>query len=138
MPADARCGADRTAARTEPRRRAPRDRDAPALEALTAVRRIGARGALREAVVYGDPSPEIIVTERPGQIALIDWGTPSWGPLAHDVAVWLRLVAPRPDDAKRARRFLTAYEGRVQLRDGERDALPSFHRLHSALGLVRA
>lgn len=105
-----------------------------ALKALTALFELDAGGALKKAVVYGDPSPEIIVGERPGESALIDWGTPSWGPLAHDVACWLRLVAPEPS-ADNSDGFLAAYQQHVRLRHGDLDAIPLFHELGTALRL---
>ena len=59
--------------------------------------------------MYGDPSPEILLAED-GGAALIDWGTPSWGPQLHDVAAWLRWLGERPREGSvRGGRFLTSY-----------------------------
>lgn len=77
---------------------------------LAEPRRIGARGALADAnrlvaeglvtmgIVYGDPAPEILVGDE-APAALIDWGTPSYGPLLHDVAAWSEAFAS--DEASR-------------------------------------
>ena len=69
----------------------------------------GQRHRLGFAVVYGDPSPEILLAAD-GGAALIDWGTPSWGPQLHDVAAWLRWLGERPGEgSEREGRFLASY-----------------------------
>lgn len=50
------------------------------------------RGQLQCGVLYGDPSPEILRDRTTGRLALIDWGTPSWGPLLFDLLTWERFV----------------------------------------------
>lgn len=47
-------------------------------------------------MLYGDPSPEILRNPTTGRLALIDWGTPSWGPLLFDLLTWERFF----DDAR--------------------------------------
>ncbi|MCA1570367.1 MAG: phosphotransferase [Chloroflexi bacterium] len=69
----------------------------------------GQRHRLGFSVVYGDPSPEILLAAE-GTAALIDWGTPSWGPQLHDVAAWLRRLGERPGEgSEREGRFLASY-----------------------------
>lgn len=83
---------------------------AQAVEDLWALTR---QGALPWGVVYGDPSPEVLV-EPSGALAVIDWGTPSRGPLVYDVAAWaghVARVAERPDLARGA--FVDAYRARM-------------------------
>ncbi len=72
-------------------------------------------GELAFSVVYGDPSPELIVGPG-GSVGLIDWGTPSWGPQLHDVAAWLRWLGERPGAGSvREREFLESYRRHVKL-----------------------
>lgn len=69
--------------------------------------------AVKFSVVYGDPSPEILVSAD-GNVGLIDWGTPSWGPQLHDVAAWLRWLGERPGSrSEREVRFLASYTQHV-------------------------
>lgn len=85
---------------------------------------------LTQGVVYGDPSPEILVARgRPP--ALIDWGTPSWGPLIHDVAAWaLRFSA---GDPRRFDRFVGRYQQHSVLGPTEYDRLADAVALASSL-----
>ena len=110
-----------------------RARVAAVLQELTSLRR---GGALTSAVVYGDPSPEILVDQASGAAALIDWGTPSWGPLLHDVACWTAFV--RAEKGDRHDRFLAAYRQVVPLDDAELGYLPRFWQLAHALRLTGA
>ena len=81
----------------------------------------------REGIVYGDPHPEVLVRADTGELALVDWGTPSVGPLLHDVAAWL--VAYDHSDPADRRSFLAAYDAHVPLTDAEIAALPTFEAL---------
>lgn len=80
-------------------------------------------------VVYGDPSPEILVAAD-GTAALIDWGTPSWGPQIYDVAVWLRWLGERPGGGSEREGRLLANYGRPI----EREMLELFGRCVAAFG----
>lgn len=114
-------------------------RDAGNETAMAALRRLGAferRHPLTRGVVYGDPAPEILVDEKSHGVALIDWGTPSWGPLMHDVACWLRYLSSggRSGVLDRAA-FLDAYLAQMALDIVELEALAIFDALYDALGL---
>ncbi len=83
-------------------------------------------------VVYGDPSPEILVAAD-GNIGLIDWGTPSWGPQLHDVAAWLRWLGERPGSrSEREVRFLESYNRHVDVTRADLDQLASYGRCADA------
>ena len=102
--------------------------------AARVVEEIAARGGdLSWSIVYGDPSPEILSSEEGP--ALIDWGTPSWGPRLHDVAAWLRWLGETPGaGSARERCFLTAYEAAVPLTDVDRSSVELFGRYGAAFG----
>src|SRR5205814_401674 len=100
--------------------------------ALERLQRFANDVALTEGVVYGDPSPEILIDG--GRVSIIDWGTPSWGPLLHDIAAWLRFLELR-DESDGASRFLAAYRLHQTVSAEELDGLPLFEEVHSALGL---
>jgi hypothetical protein len=91
--------------------------------ALAAVRALDGPRVLTWCVVYGDPSPEVLVDESSGHLAVIDWGTPSWGPLLHDIACWTAFYGADAGDDFAA--FLAAYRRSVPLSDDEVRALPS-------------
>ena len=79
-------------------------------------------------VVYGDPSPEILLTAD-GDVGLIDWGTPSWGPQLHDVAAWLRWLGERPAArSDREVRFLESYNQHIDVARTDRDQLAAYGR----------
>lgn len=85
-------------------------------------------------VVYGDPSPEILMAAD-GAVGLIDWGTPSWGPQLHDVAAWLRWLGERPGSgSEREARFLGSYREHAPLSRTDLDLLSLFGRYGSAFG----
>ena len=87
------------------------------------------RQRLRFSVVYGDPSPEILVATD-GSPSLIDWGTQSWGPQLYDVAIWLRWLGERPGaGSEREGRFLVTYGLPV-----DREMLEMFGRCADAFG----
>lgn len=84
-------------------------------------------------VVYGDPSPEILLSAKGP--ALIDWGTPSWGPRLHDIAAWLWWLGEAPGAATpRELRFLSAYTERTPLSDAEVNSLELFGKYGAAFG----
>lgn len=103
-----------------------------AQSAIAAVRRLRRRRRLTFAVVYGDPSPEILVDVT--SAALIDWGTPSWGPLLHDVACWLVFFGALRSEERRSR-FVESYRHNLPLTSEELDTLPVLHELAAALKL---
>lgn len=103
--------------------------DDDARRALEVARELADRGALTMGVVYGDPSPEVLVLTN-GELALIDWGTPSFGPLLHDVCVWKRAFAS--DDAGE-RRFLAAYREHAAIEEHEYAHIDSFTPLVRSL-----
>ena len=107
-----------------------------AMSALRLLRAFESSHALTRGVIYGDPAPEILVDEKSDGIALIDWGTPSWGPLMHDVACWLRYLSSGGRGSVRDRlAFLDAYVAQMTIDDVELEALGIFDALHDALGL---
>ena len=89
-------------------------------------------------VVYGDPSPEILVSAD-GKVGLIDWGTPSWGPQLHDVAAWLRWLGERPgSSSEREVRFLGSYNQHVELTRTDLDQLAAYGRCAEAFQFGRS
>lgn len=80
-------------------------------------------------IVYGDPSPEVLVGDQ-DRAALIDWGTPSYGPLLHDVAVWSEAFAS--DEAGRTA-LRSAYAAHGTLQADELARIGPFVRLARAL-----
>lgn len=108
----------------------------PAMSALSRLVAFERRHPLTRGVVYGDPAPEILVEEESHGVALIDWGTPSWGPLMHDVACWLRYLSSggRSGGPDRSA-FLEAYLAHMTLDSVELEALTIFDALYDALGL---
>ena len=74
---------------------------------------------LTRGVLYGDPAPEILVDGSTESVALIDWGTPSWGPLVHDVACWLHCLSSGGAPSGGGDAFLDAYRGYMRLDPAE-------------------
>jgi Ser/Thr protein kinase RdoA (MazF antagonist) len=105
--------------------------------ASTVVDEISAvRDLVRFSVVYGDPSPEILV-DVDGTVGLIDWGTPSWGPQLHDVAAWLRWLGEEPGSGSpRETRFLQSYSTHARLTSVDLSLLPVFGRYGAAFGFI--
>ena len=103
--------------------------------AATVVDEINAvRDLVSFSVVYGDPSPEILV-DVDGTVGLIDWGTPSWGPQLHDVAAWLRWLGEEPGSGSpRETRFLQSYGTHARLTSVDLSLLPVFGRYGAAFG----
>ncbi|MFC9234950.1 phosphotransferase enzyme family protein [Streptomyces decoyicus] len=117
-------------------KRLGRRRGAALRKALTAIADFRTRAPLSEGVLYGDPAPEILQDPDSTALALIDWGSPSWGPLLHDVVSWqLFLTARQPPDAASTveRRFLTAYRARRPISEGEMDGRDLLLDLHRAI-----
>lgn len=102
------------------------------LQALDDLARIEASVALTYGVVYGDPSPEVLVDRRSGDVALIDWGTPSWGPLLHDVATWASFLARGSGRSDDAARFVSTYRKLGRLDPEEYRALPLVDAVRTA------
>lgn len=100
--------------------------DCPARRSLRRLR--CAEGDLTQGVIYGDPSPEILL-EPDAPPALIDWGTPSWGPLLYDAAVWARFVAGSRED--RFEVFMNRYRQLSPVKPAEFDLLPDLIELAS-------
>lgn len=93
--------------------------------------------SVRFSVVYGDPSPEVLVSAD-GHLGLIDWGTPSWGPQLHDIAAWLRWLGERPGSrAKRELRFLASYNEHVDVTQADLDQLATYGRCAAAFRFGR-
>jgi Ser/Thr protein kinase RdoA (MazF antagonist) len=84
-------------------------------------------GRLPQSVIYGDPSPEVL--NHDGWLALIDWGTPSWGPQVHDVACWIRYLRQSGAGELRIRAFLAAYSSLKPLTAEEDKVLPIWDSL---------
>ncbi len=105
------------------------------IEAATVVRTVAdRRGTVRSSVLYGDPSPEVLVTTD-GAVGLIDWGTPSWGPQLHDVAVWLRWLGEQPGSgSRREARFLGSYAAHTPLSETDISFLPLYGAYAEAFG----
>jgi Ser/Thr protein kinase RdoA (MazF antagonist) len=100
-----------------------------ARESLRRVQAMVSRGLLTMGIVYGDPSPEVLVLAT-GELAVIDWGTPSLGPLLHDVCVWASAFAP----AVAARgAFLTSYRRHAALGEHEYEHIDDFSPLLRSL-----
>lgn len=92
------------------------------------------RDDIRFSVVYGDPSPEILV-DGDAATGLIDWGTPSWGPQLHDVAAWLRWLGEEPGSgSRREDRFLGGYREHVPLSRTELALLALYGSYGDAFG----
>jgi aminoglycoside phosphotransferase (APT) family kinase protein len=85
-------------------------------------------------VLYGDPSPEILIADD-GAVGLIDWGTPSWGPQLHDVTVWLRWLGERPGSgSRREAEFLRSYAAHAPLSETDTSLLPLYGEYANAFG----
>ncbi|MEY9862777.1 Ser/Thr protein kinase RdoA (MazF antagonist) [Catenulispora sp. GAS73] len=96
----------------------------PLAEALPALLDALAEKPLPIGTLYGDPAPEILIISAGPDThdvpALIDWGTPSRGPLLFDVVTWHLFVTSGCPPAVRdtaGERFLAAYRRRAPLAD---------------------
>ncbi|MFE0380813.1 phosphotransferase enzyme family protein [Streptomyces inhibens] len=105
-------------------------------KALSAIADFRTRTPLSEGVLYGDPAPEILQTLGQAPLALIDWGTPSWGPLLFDLVSWQLFLTSRqpPNKAEDAeQRFLAAYRDRCPIDDHQLAARGMMADLHRAV-----
>lgn len=83
--------------------------------------------SIPNSVIYGDPSPEVL--DHKGRLALIDWGTPSWGPQLHDIVCWSQHLV-RGGASENARDlFLDSYAAIRPLTPLERELMESWHGL---------
>ena len=105
--------------------------DTAGLRLLDRIDKVALTDGLPDAVVYGDPSPE--VHDADGRLALIDWGTPSWGPLAYDVGTWLAWIRRSGAVAGYEADFLGAYAEHRPIARGERGLLPTFSLLAESI-----
>lgn len=95
------------------------------------VRDLWVAGKLHCSIIYGDPSPEVLIAGH--ATALIDWGTPSWGPVLHDIAVWTSHFGASHAQPQRQAEFLDAYREQAGISTTELRHLPALvdllHRL---------
>lgn len=89
-------------------------------DAIAAVHEFDQRIGLTFGVLYGDPSPEVLRDNLTGALALIDWGTPSWGPVLFDLVSWQLFVAEQqPSATGAAERLMAAYRARMPIDDAD-------------------
>lgn len=103
--------------------------DGSVRESLRRIQAMVSRGLLTIGIVYGDPSPEVLV-QATGELAVIDWGTPSVGPLLHDVCVWASAFAPA-EVAREA--FVASYRRHAALGEHEYEHIDDFRPLLRSL-----
>lgn len=102
-----------------------------------AVRRVDAMvqsGHLQCGVLYGDPSPEILRNPLTRELALIDWGTPSWGPLLFDLLTWERFFGDGPAAGRAAAEMRAGYLRRCPARAAQ---LPAADLVDELIAAVR-
>lgn len=105
-------------------------------QALADIHAFNARTPLAFGILYGDPAPEILRDPDTGTLALIDWGTPSFGPLLHDLVAWQAfLTAGQPPDraAQTRRLFRDAYQARYPIDEGQLAGQNVFVALQKAI-----
>ncbi|WP_194927276.1 phosphorylase family protein [Catenulispora pinisilvae] len=105
-------------------------------QALVDIHAFNTRTPLDFGILYGDPAPEILRDPDTGTLALIDWGTPSFGPLLHDLVAWQAFltVGQPPDRAMRTRRrFHDAYQARYPIDQGQFAGQGLFAALQKAI-----
>lgn len=90
--------------------------------------------ALATGVLYGDPPPEILHDPGTDELGLIDWGTPSSGPLLFDVLTW-ELFARQSAGDEAATALRLGYLEVLPDRAGE---LQLSHRLMELIRAIRA
>jgi Ser/Thr protein kinase RdoA (MazF antagonist) len=83
-------------------------------------------------VLYGDPSPELLITGD-DELAIIDWGTPSFGPVMYDVASWHGHIETHANDGAAAGAFLAAYQAESPVKPAEYGYLDAFACLWRSL-----
>lgn len=112
-------------------------RGAALAAAVAAVCAFDRREGLTHGLLYGDPAPEVLRDDRSGTLALIDWGTPSWGPLLHDLVSWRHIAATQnPGDPRAAQRLTDFYRAQMTIADTELASLALFVTLHHAIHLT--
>jgi Ser/Thr protein kinase RdoA (MazF antagonist) len=84
---------------------------------------------LTTGLLHADAGPTSILIDASGQMAIIDWGAVTWGPLVYDVAS-SRICL---QDDTGFGRFLSGYLGMVPLPAEELTALPTFVRFRWAV-----
>ncbi|ASR34481.1 hypothetical protein BAY61_05180 [Prauserella marina] len=103
-------------------------------EALAGIHEFDRLTGLSHGVLYGDPAPEVLRDADTGELALIDWGAPSRGPLLHDLVCWQRFAEQaRPGEPGMADRLLSGYLAQVPLTEAELAATGLFGTLHKAI-----
>lgn len=105
-------------------------------EALTAVAAAAGQVRLDEGVLYGDPAPEILLEPATSRLALIDWGTPSFGPLMHDIVSWQLFLTSAIQPEERTvveARFTDAYLSQNPIDKRQFEVRDAFTRLHHAI-----
>ena len=98
-------------------------------EVVAEVSAVQQRMPLTTGLLHADPGPTSFLIDDSGQVAVIDWGAVTWGPLIYDVA------SPRiclQDDAG-FDRFLGGYLSTSLLPAEELTALPTFVRFRWAV-----
>ena len=84
---------------------------------------------LTTGLLHADPGPSSFLVDASGQVAVIDWGAVTWGPLLYDVAS----VAGLLGDDTAFHRFLSGYLSAAPLPEEELTALPTFVRFRWAV-----
>jgi Ser/Thr protein kinase RdoA (MazF antagonist) len=84
---------------------------------------------LTTGLLHADAGPTSVLIDASGQVAIIDWGAVTWGPLVYDVASSRMCLQ---DDAGFGR-FLSGYLSMVPLPAEELTALPTFVRFRWAV-----
>ncbi|GAU71065.1 aminoglycoside phosphotransferase [Streptomyces sp. NBRC 110611] len=105
-------------------------------KAVAAITDFRTHTRLSDGVLYGDPTPEILLDANSNELALIDWGTPSHGPLLHDIVSWqLFLTSHQEPEAAMTveQRFLAAYRGRCPIDEQQLAGRQLFLDLHRAV-----
>jgi homoserine kinase type II len=98
-------------------------------EAVAQVSTVQQRLPLTTGLLHADPGPSSFLVDVSGQVAVIDWGAVTWGPLLYDVAS----VAGLLGDDTAFHRFLSGYLSAAPLPEEELTALPTFVRFRWAV-----
>jgi Ser/Thr protein kinase RdoA (MazF antagonist) len=98
-------------------------------EAVAEVSAVQQRMPLTTGLLHADAGPNSVLIDASGQVAIIDWGAVTWGPLLYDVASSRMCLQ---DDAGFGR-FLGGYLGMVPLPAEDLTALPAFVRFRWAV-----
>jgi homoserine kinase type II len=98
-------------------------------EAVAEMSAVQQRMPLTPGLLHADAGPNSILIDASGQVAIIDWGAVTWGPLVYDVAS-SRICL---QDDTGFGRFLSGYLSIVPLPAEELTALPTFVRFRWAV-----